>query len=119
SLMKNIITQSNIAQYIRKGLVVFQFTCSIVLIIGVIIISLQMRHVADKDLGYQPSNIVTIPIRSINTMDKFNTIKQSIQNLSGTASIATLQTFPGFGESGKTMHRRGETNEGLPVSTSS
>src|SRR5690606_16432612 len=94
SLMKNIITQSNIAQYIRKGLVVFQFTCSIVLIIGVIIISLQMRHVADKDLGYQPSNIVTIPIRSINTMDKFNTIKQSIQNLSGTASIATLQTFP-------------------------
>src|SRR5690606_7614928 len=24
-----------------------------------------------------------------------------------------------FGESGKTMHRRGETNEGLPISTSS
>lgn len=119
SLMKKIITQSKIAQYLRKGLVVFQFTCSIVLIIGVIIISLQMRHVADKDLGYQPTNIVIIPIRSINTMDKFNTIKQSIQNVSGTASIATLQTFPGFGESGKTMHRRGETTEGLPVSTSS
>jgi len=119
SLMKNIITQSKIAQYLRKGLVVFQFTCSIVLIIGVIVISLQMRHVADKDLGYQPTNIVTIPIRSINTTDKFNTIKQSIQSLAGTESIATLQTFPGFGESGKTMHRRGETKEGLPISTSS
>src|SRR5690606_29705171 len=86
SLMKNIITHSKIAQYFRNGLVVFQFNCSIVLIIGVIVISLQMRHVADKDLGYQPTNIVTIPIRSINTTDKFNTIKQSIQSLAGTES---------------------------------
>src|SRR5690606_23489469 len=104
SLMKNSITQSQAAQYLRKGLVVFQFTCSIVLIIGVIVISLQMHHVSDKDLGYQPTNIVTIPIRSINSMDKFNSIKHSILDLSGTESMATLQTFPGFGESGKSVY---------------
>lgn len=119
SLMKNIVTQSSVAQFLRKGLVVFQFTCSIVLIIGVIIISLQMRHVAEKDLGYQSTNILTIPIRAINSTEKFNSIQQSILSLAGTESMATLQTFPGFGESGKTMHRPGETNEGLPVRTSS
>ncbi len=119
SLMKNFVAQRHAAQYLRKGLVVFQFTCSIILIIGVVVISLQMRHVSDKDLGYQPTNTLTIPIQSIRTMDKFNTIQQSITDLAGTESMATLQTFPGFGESGKTMYRQGETNEGLPVSTSS
>jgi len=119
SLMKNIITQGKIAQYLRKGLVIFQFTCSIILIIGVIIISLQMRHISKKDLGYQPTNIVTIPIRSVPSMDKLKNIKESIQKLTGTVSIATLQTFPGFGESGKTMHKPGDTNEGLPINTSS
>src|SRR5690606_16072268 len=53
SLMKNLATKNPTAQYMRKGLVIFQFTCSIILIIGVIVISLQMRHVSNKDLGYQ------------------------------------------------------------------
>lgn len=119
SLMKNSITQSKIAQYLRNGLVIFQFTCSIVLIIGVIIISLQMRHISEKDLGYQPTNIVTMPIRYITSMDKLKNLNESIQNLTGTQSIATLQTFPGFGESRKKIHRPGETKEGLPVNTSS
>ncbi|AIM35961.1 hypothetical protein KO02_04090 [Sphingobacterium sp. ML3W] len=119
SLMKNSITQSKIAQYLRNGLVIFQFTCSIVLIIGVIIISLQMHHISEKDLGYQPTNIVTMPIRYITSMDKLKNLNESIQSLTGTQSIATLQTFPGFGESGKKIHRPGETKEGLPVNTSS
>ncbi|KKX49254.1 ABC transporter permease, partial [Sphingobacterium sp. IITKGP-BTPF85] len=89
SLMKNVITQGKIAQYLRKGLVIFQFTCSIILIIGVIIISLQMRHISKKDLGYQATNIVTIPIRSVPSMDKLKNIKESIQKLTGTVSIAT------------------------------
>lgn len=119
SLMKNIVSQSQIALYLRKGLVVFQFSCSIILIIGVIIISLQMRHVSEKDLGYQPTNIITIPMKSINTTDKYNAIKQSIESLAGTESSATVQTFPGFGESGKNIRRQGEAREGLPVRTSS
>src|SRR5690606_37042977 len=94
-------------------------TCSIVLIIGVIVISMQMRHVSDKDLGYQPTNTLIIPIHSIHTMDKFNNIQQSIMELAGTENMATLQTFPGFGESGKTIHRPGQRNEGFPVNTSS
>ncbi len=119
SLMKNLATKNPTAQYMRRGLVIFQFTCSIILIIGVIVISLQMRHVSNKDLGYQPTNTLIIPIQSIRTPDKFNTIQQAVMDLAGTESMATVQAFPGFGESGRKIHRPGETNEGLPVSTSS
>lgn len=118
SLMKNMATQSLAAQYLRKGLVVFQFTCSIILIIGVIVISLQMRYVNDKDLGYQPTNTLVIPLNAINSTEKLNNIKQSILDLTGTESIAIVQAFPGYGESGKTIQRPGWSTESLPVSAS-
>lgn len=118
SLMKNMVMQSHAVQYLRKGLVVFQFSCSIVLIIGVIVISLQMRHINDKDLGYQPTNTLIVPMHSINIIEKLNNIQQSIRDLAGTENMATLQAFPGYGESGKTIYRPGQSNEGLPVSTS-
>jgi len=99
--------------------VLFQFTCSTILIIGVIIISLQMRHVSTKDLGYQPSNTMIIPIRSIPSTEKFNSIKQAVENLASTVSSATVQTFPGYGESGKNVYNPATPNAGLPTSNSS
>lgn len=118
SLMRNLATKSLAAQYLRKGLVVFQFASSIVLIIGVIVISLQMRYVNNKDLGYQPTNTLVVPMHAINTTEKLNHIRQAIQDLTGTESIALVQAFPGYGESGRTIHRPGQSSEGLPVSTS-
>ncbi len=119
TLMKKLIINSNQANYLRKGLVVFQFTCSSILIIGVIVVSLQMQHVAQKDLGYEPNGIVIVPIRSINSPEKFNNIKASISNLANTDALATVQSYPGFGESGKTIYRPGGAKEGLPIRSSS
>ncbi|ELR73919.1 putative ABC transporter permease [Fulvivirga imtechensis AK7] len=47
---------------LRKVLVVFQFTLSIVLIIGTIIIYNQIRYVLDKDLGVAKENILYHPL---------------------------------------------------------
>lgn len=45
--------------WIRKGLVVLQFTLSIVFITAVIIINQQISFTLNKDLGYQRDNIIT------------------------------------------------------------
>jgi len=44
--------------FTRKGLVVFQFTLSVVLIIAVIIVYKQIEYVQTKNLGYDRDNIV-------------------------------------------------------------
>lgn len=119
SLMKKWDNKNLASELIRRGLVVFQFTCSIILIIGVLVISLQMKHIQDKDLGYKPTQILTIPMRAITKLDKYESIKQSLLSISGTESISTLQTYPGFGESGKTINKVGSITEGLPVRTCS
>lgn len=44
--------------FIRKGLVVFQFMASIVLIISVLIINKQINYALDKPIGYNKNNII-------------------------------------------------------------
>src|SRR6202044_1882105 len=46
----------------RKGLVVFQFVLSVVLIIGTIIISRQVSYIQSINLGFDRENMVYIPL---------------------------------------------------------
>jgi putative ABC transport system permease protein len=50
------------ATWFRKGLVVFQFVLSIMLIIGTIVVSQQVDYVQSVDLGYDRENLVYIPM---------------------------------------------------------
>jgi len=44
--------------WVRKGLVIFQFTLSIVLIVAVIVVYQQIRFVQSKNLGYNKDNLI-------------------------------------------------------------
>lgn len=46
------------AAYIRKGLVILQFTISIVLIVSTIIIYQQIQHVKNRQLGFNKNNLI-------------------------------------------------------------
>lgn len=46
---------------LRVGLVVFQFTVSLVFIIGSLVMNNQMRYMLNKDLGFKKDEIITIP----------------------------------------------------------
>jgi len=45
--------------FFRKGLVVFQFTLSIVFIIAVMVVYKQMKLVQDKNLGFEKNNVIS------------------------------------------------------------
>ena len=44
--------------FIRKGLVIFQFTISLVLIVSVLIVYRQIRYAQNKSIGYAKENVV-------------------------------------------------------------
>jgi putative ABC transport system permease protein len=46
----------------RKALVVLQFTCSVVLIIGTLVVNKQLIYTQDIDLGYEKDHIIYFPI---------------------------------------------------------
>jgi putative ABC transport system permease protein len=47
---------------LRKGLVVIQFALSIVLVIGTVIVFLQLKHMQQKNLGFDKEQVVIMPI---------------------------------------------------------
>jgi ABC-type antimicrobial peptide transport system permease subunit len=49
------------ASSFRKALVVLQFTVSVVLLVGTIVMAKQMAYIQNKDLGYDKSYVFTVP----------------------------------------------------------
>ena len=70
----------------RHVLVVGQFVISILLISATIIVYQQIQHVKDRDMGYNPNNLVMIP-STPDTDKNFAAIKQE---LSATGFISSL-----------------------------
>ncbi|KAA2241349.1 FtsX-like permease family protein [Chitinophaga agrisoli] len=58
AVLKGFKAKQGSAAWIRKGLVVFQFTTSIVLIVSTIIIYQQIQHMRQRDLGYDQSHLI-------------------------------------------------------------
>ena len=48
--------------FLRKGLVIAQFTISVCLLIGLLLIGSQISYMRSKDLGFKKDNIVSIPL---------------------------------------------------------
>ncbi|MEZ4900871.1 MAG: ABC transporter permease [Spirosomataceae bacterium] len=81
------------ATYFRKGLVVFQFGLSIMLIIGMIVIYRQINFIQHKNLGYERENLVYIPLEGDLTKN-FASFKQALQNEAGIVQITCSQADP-------------------------
>ncbi len=76
-VFKGIRLKNGGAAFIRKGLVVLQFSISIILIISTVIIYQQIQHIKSRDLGYNRNNLVTMDIRG-DMLKNYNAIKHDM-----------------------------------------
>ena len=76
-VLKGIRSKQGSASYIRKGLVVTQFTISIVFIISTIIVYQQVQHVKSRNLGFEKENLIKMPVRG-DMIKNFLPIKQEM-----------------------------------------
>jgi putative ABC transport system permease protein len=60
--LKGTLRSSKGEAFIRKGLVVFQFVISIILIVSTIVIYNQVQYVQTINLGYQKDNLITFSL---------------------------------------------------------
>lgn len=107
----------SLTNFIRKGLVVFQFASSIILIIAVIVILQQMKYIRNKDLGYNPKGIVALSIKSAQNKTQVTSAINDLKQLANIESVSTVQSIPGDVESGRSIRKLSTDKEGLPVKT--
>jgi putative ABC transport system permease protein len=87
------------AAWFRKGLVVFQFVLSIVLIIGTIVIASQVNYVRTVNLGFDRENLVYIPLEGELT-GKYKLLKEEALHLPGVSDISRITQAPTQMENG-------------------
>jgi len=80
---------------IRRVLVVFQFTITLILIIGSLTIYRQLNYILNKDLGFETENIVFIEMNQ-QLKDKFEVFKQEIAGNPSVLNITRTMQMPTF-----------------------
>lgn len=74
------------SSFLRKGLVVFQFSISIVLIAGTIIVNLQLNYLRGFDMGFDKKQMIVLPVHE-KFGDIYKTVKNEIVNIPGVVSV--------------------------------
>ncbi|HVZ25643.1 MAG TPA: ABC transporter permease, partial [Sediminibacterium sp.] len=116
-LMKELKIKHSGADFIRKGLVLFQFTASVILIAGVIVIAQQMRYVRNKDLGYNPKGILAISIKAAQNKQQVAALTNDLKEMTTVESVSAVQSIPGDIESGRSVRKLVTDKNGYPVKT--
>jgi magnesium-transporting ATPase (P-type) len=73
----------------RKMLVVVQFTVSVALIIGTIIVYRQVLHAKNRPVGYDRNGLIAIPVRSEDVMRNFEALSLQLKQQGIVSEIAS------------------------------
>ncbi|MEC5145821.1 ABC transporter permease [Chitinophaga sp. 212800010-3] len=92
-VLKGGLKQSGQGGWFRKGMVVFQFTLSVILITGMLVIYRQMEYVQTKNLGYDRYHLLYVPIEGTLT-SRYDLFKTEAANIPGITSISAMRESP-------------------------
>jgi len=92
-VLKGSLKFSSGAAWFRKGLVVFQFVLSIILIIGTLVVSGQVDYVQSIDLGYDRDNLVYIPLEG-DLPSKYKPFREAALQLPGVLAVSRVNQDP-------------------------
>lgn len=95
-VLKGRFTNSLAAVSLRRGLVVFQFTMSVVLIIASVVIGKQMNFLRSADLGFTKDQQIIIPLRSGAAKASYPALKTALSNLTQIESVGASAYYPGI-----------------------
>ena len=79
----------------RSVLVIVQFSISIILIVGTIIVFNQLRFMKNRRLGFHKEQIVVIPISDESTSESLGPVKEELLSHTGIISVAASSHVPG------------------------
>jgi predicted permease len=88
ALKKQITKNAGNVSIVRKGLVVFQFVVSSIIILAVILVYQQIQHAKKRDLGFTKNNVLYINITPA-LLKGFPSLKQNLLS-TGNVSVVSL-----------------------------
>jgi putative ABC transport system permease protein len=100
---------------LRKSLVTFQFALSSLLVIAAIIIQQQIHFIETRSLGFDPEQILTVPIQTDYLKTNHETVRRELESIPGVLSVSISGNQPGGSDWGIPSLAEGFTDENMPT----
>ena len=93
-VLKGNFLQGHTGNGLRKGLIVLQFMITTGFIISILIINRQFQFLKNRDIGFQPEQIVDVRIHDPHTAQAFSTLQQRLLQIPGIQTVSRVDNPP-------------------------
>lgn len=116
NVLKGSLSIGSKSGKLRSGLVIFQFTTSVILIIATLVIYQQMDFILQKELGYDKEQVVILEGTGVlgNRTDIFKEQLLQLPQVKS-ATITSYLPIDGGNRNGNTFRREDQGNEGRGI----
>jgi len=91
-VLKGTFRAGRLASVPRKVLVVLQFTVSIALIIGTIVVFNQIQYAKNRPIGYSVNGLMIVPLQTDAIIKQYDAIKNDLMSSGVVASVSRSDT---------------------------
>jgi len=95
-ILKGVGIQGSRQLNFRNGLVIFQFSLSIFLIIGTMVVNSQLEYLKNKDLGFKKEHIIFMS-KQEDLSAKFESAKYEMLQYTGILNVTAMSNLPSYG----------------------
>ena len=94
-VMKGNFTGNKSGNWLRNSLVIFQFSISIVLIVGTLVVRQQMQYLQSKSLGFDKEQMLVVERAFVLDREKAKTFVEGLRQLPDIRGAAVSSALPG------------------------
>ncbi|MCK6617596.1 MAG: ABC transporter permease [Cyclobacteriaceae bacterium] len=95
AVLKGKTDLGNASGFLRQGLVVFQFIIAIGLVCSMLIINKQLEFIQNKNLGFNPSAKVVLPLRTESAKVNYETLRKELIRNKIASEVSAADYLPG------------------------
>ncbi|MES2730759.1 MAG: ABC transporter permease [Bacteroidota bacterium] len=94
-MLKGSLQAGRGSLHLRQALIVFQFTMSVFLIVGMLVVGQQMDYLRTKNLGMDRENVLYVPLEGeLEEGKRLETYRQELMRQPAIASATTAMSLP-------------------------
>ncbi|RPI73267.1 MAG: ABC transporter permease [Ignavibacteriales bacterium] len=94
-ILKENLNTGNKGSFLRRILVIIQFSLSIILLVSTIVVYNQLNFMKNKEVGYNKENVFYIPAKG-NLIDKYEVLKKRLLNDKNILNVSISSHRPSF-----------------------
>ena len=115
SILRNKFKSTKNGGIIRKGMVAFQFTISIALIVCTILVQRQITYMQNTNLGFNKNDVVLIPLINIETANRADVFCTEAQKNPNVLMTSVASSFPSEINMKSTFRINGPESKNIPM----